>query len=193
MALGFLRATLTVVWRRSWLFVMLNWLFFGFIVVGALLVQAGVIQVYAWPIDVALPVEVDNPLLLIGLIFVLNLVLSSFLVVTLTGFAFFGVSLFFLSLRALLWGMLLNGLSTPMFLAVLPTLILEGEGYVLAASVGVVFGLSWLKPDWVYGGEGLSRSEAAKRSLRECARVYILIALVLFAAAVVETVTLVYI
>lgn len=94
MAFGFLRVALTVVWRRSWLFVMLNWLFFGFIVVGALLVQVGVVQVYAWPFGVVLPVEVVNPLLLVCLIFVFNLVLSGFFVVTLTGFAFSGCRCF---------------------------------------------------------------------------------------------------
>jgi hypothetical protein len=171
----------------------LNWLFFGFIVVGSLLVQAGFAEVYSWPFGEVLPVNADNALFLFGFIFVNNLVLSSFLVVTLTGFVFFGLGVAFLCFRGLLWGVLFSGLSTPMFLAVLPTLILEGEGYVLAAMAGVVLGLSWIRPSWVYRGEGLPRSEAVKRALGECTRIYVLVALILLVAALVETATVVFI
>jgi len=89
-----------------------------------------------------------------------------------------------------LWGVLLNGLLTSQFLAAFPTLILEGEGYVLAALAGVNLGLSLLKPEWAYKGEGLSRLEAVKRALKDCAYTYVLVAIFLFVAAVVETVTI---
>jgi len=192
---NFWRSLFSVVWRRVWFLIVLNWLFFGFIVVGGLLVQAGVVEVYAWPFGEVFPVEAADPLFLVGFIFVFNLVLSGFVLVTLTGFAFFGLSLFFLCLRAFLWGTLLSGLSTPLFLVALPTLILEGEGYVLAALAGVVLGISWLKPNWVFreADEDLSRSEAVKRTLKECARIYVLAALILLIAAVVETATVVFI
>jgi hypothetical protein len=171
----------------------LNWLFFGFIVVGSVFGKMGVVEVYSWPFGEVLPVDVNNALLLVGFVFVFNLVLSGFVLVTLTGLAFFGLPLFLLSFRAFLWGMLLNGLSTPLFLAALPTLMLEGEGYVLAALAGVDLGLSWLKPKLAYAGEDLSRSESVKRAFRDCARIYVLVALLLFAAAVIEAVTLVFI
>jgi len=86
--------------------------------------------------------------------------------------------------------MLLNRLSTPVFLSALPTLILEGEGYVLASLIGIVLGMSWLKPRWAYRGEELSRSEAVKRAFGDCARVYAWVAILLLAGAVVETATL---
>jgi len=73
----------------------------------------------------------------------------------------------------------------------MPTLILEGEGYVLGALAGVVLGLAWLKPRLVYPDETLSRSETVRLAFKECGRIYVLAVLVLFAAAVVETVTLV--
>ena len=77
------------------------------------------------------------------------------------------------------------------FLAALPTLALEGEGYVLAALAGVNLGLAWLKPKWAYRGEDLSRSEAVNKALKECARIYVFVAVFLFVAAVVETITLI--
>jgi len=189
----FLKSCLSVVWKRSWIFVVLNWLFFGFIVLGALLLQFGVVGVYYWPLGETFPVEVGNVFLMVGFIFVFNLILSGFLVVTLTGLAFFGLPVFFISFRAFLWGLLLNELSTPLFLAILPVLILEGEGYVLGALAGVNLGLSWLKPSWAYRSENLSRLEAFKKALKDSARIYILVAAVLFVAAIVETLALVLI
>lgn len=189
----FLKSCLSVVWRRVRVLVMLNWLFFGFIIFGGLLEQSGVVEVYYWPFGEIFPVEVGNAFLTVGFIFISNLILSSFVLVTLTGLAFFGLPLFFISFRAFLWGMLLNGLSTPLFLAALPIVLLEGEGYVLAALAGVNLGLSWLKPSWAYRCEDLSRLEAFKRALKDCARIYVLIAAVLLVAAVVETLMLVLI
>lgn len=86
--------------------------------------QAEVIQLYAWPLGETLPLEASNILLTEGTIFLFNLVLSGFLLVTLTGVGFFVLPLAFLSFRAFLWGMLLNELSTPMFLVVFQRLIL---------------------------------------------------------------------
>lgn len=183
----------SLVWRKGWVLVILNWLFFCFMVVGGLLGQAGVVQLYTWPFGEIFHIEVGNALLMVGVIFLFNLVLSGFVLVTLTGLGFFGLSLFFLCFRAFLWGALLNGLSTPMFLAVLPTLILEGEGYVLAALAGVNLGLSWLKPKWAYRGEDLFRLEAVKRTLKDCARIYVFVAAFLLFGAVVETITLIFI
>jgi len=189
----FLRSLFSVVLRKGWVWVFLNWLFFGFIVVGSLLGQIGVVQVYTWPFGEIFSVDVSNAFLMVGFIFLFNLVLSGFLLVTLTGLGFFGLPLFFLSFRAFLWGVLLNGLSTPLFLAALPTLALEGEGYVLAALAGVNLGLSWLNPRWAYSGEDLSRLEAVKRALKDVGRIYVLVIVFLFAAAVVETLTLIFI
>jgi uncharacterized membrane protein SpoIIM required for sporulation len=189
--LGFLKSGVSVVWKRFLLLVVLNWLFFGGIVVGALLGEAGYLEVYRLPfIEYFSTTEPGNAAFMVLSFFVLNLVLSGFLLITLTGVAFFGLSVCFLLFRALLWGVLLNALSTSLFLAVLPTLILEGENYVLACVAGVNLGLSWLKPQWVYKEENLSRSEAFKRAWRDCAYVYVLVAVSLFVAAVVETATI---
>jgi hypothetical protein len=71
----------------------------------------------------------------------------------------------------------------------LPTILLEGEGYVSAGATGVILGLSWLRPSWI-GQEGISRRESLKRAMKECAYLYVLVALLLLAAALVETLTL---
>ncbi len=188
----FWRSLFSLVWRKSWVLVLLNWLFFGAMVVGALLGQTGIVEVYEWPVgEEVFTAEVSDALLMVASIFLFNLVLSGFLLVTLTGLVFFGLPLAFLLYRALLWGALLNGLPTPSLFVVLPTLILEGEGYVLAALAGVNLGLAWLKPEWAYRAVDLSRLEAVKKAMKDCARIYVLVASFLLAAAVVETMTLI--
>lgn len=183
---------MSVVSRRVLFFMVLNWLFFGSIVVGALLGQSGYVRVFEWPIgEEKFQLETGNIVVLIVTIFLFNLFLSGFLVVTLTGLLFFVLPVVFLCVRGFLWGILLGGLSSSRFLLSLPTLFLEGEGYVLAALAGVVLGLSWLLPKWLRKNEELSRSESVKKAVKECLRIYVLAAIILFVAAIVETATIV--
>jgi hypothetical protein len=169
----------------------LNWLFFGGVVVGALIGQLGFADLRLLPIreEPFLEGIAVSPWLVLE-IFFFNLVLSGFVLLTLTGLAFFALSPIFLLIRALLWGTLHNALSTPALLAAFPTLILEGEGYVFAALAGVILGLAWLKPRLIYPEEELSRSQAVKQAFKESTRICVLAALILFVAAVVETATL---
>ena len=85
-------------------------------------------------------------------------------------------------------GALLAGVPTSNFPLVLPTIILEGEGYVLAALAGVNLGLSWFKPEWIYK-ESVSRREAVRMALRNCFYNG-LVNLFLLTAAIVEVVSL---
>lgn len=64
---------------------------------------------------------------------------------------------------------------------------------MLTALTGVNLGISWAKPKWAYRGEELSRSEAVKKALKDCARIYVVVTLLLFAAAIVGTITAVFI
>jgi hypothetical protein len=191
---SFLRNCLNVVSQRVLFLMVLNWLFFGGMFVGALLGQYGFADSFGWlPVrDEVFQGEIGVSPWLVLVIFFFNLVLSGFVLVTLSGLAFFVLPLVFLSVRSFLWGALLNGLSTSMFLAAFPTLILEGEGYVLAALAGVNLGVSWFKPKWIYGEKELSRKESIKMALKDCLRIYVLVAIFLFVAAVVETVTIVF-
>lgn len=196
MLLGkFFMSCFSLISRRFLLLVALNWLFFGAVVVAALLGQF----LYRPLPYMGEPVGVDGfflgfdwPLMVLS-IFLFNLVLSGFVFVTLPGLVFFPLSVVVLVVRAVLLGVVLNQVPTPVFLAVFPTLILEGEGYVLAALGGVNLGLSWLVPKWTFGEEegGLSRVESFKKALKETARIYVFVVIFLFVAAVVETATLI--
>ena len=188
---SFIRVCVSVVSRRVLLLIVLNWLFFGAMVVGGFLGQGEYVAVYEWPLgEEIFHKEMGNLTFMIVSIFLFNLILSGFIWVTLSGFGFFVFPVVLLLVRAALWGVLLNGLPAPWFFVAFPTLILEGEGYVLAGVAGVDLGLSWLKPEWMYGREELSRLESVKRALKDCARIYVLVVVLLFVAAVVETATI---
>lgn len=191
LVLGFLRACVEVLSKKERFLAMMNLVFFGCILVVALYVQFMFPPPYEGrPVEVPdFLVGVGWPVMVVGIL-LFNLVLSGFVVVTLPGLVFFPLSAVALLYRAFLWGVLLSQLPTPQFLAVLPTVILEGEGYVIASVAGMTLGLSWLKPDWIYEGEGLSRSEALRKALRECGRLYIVVVVVLLLAAIVETFTI---
>lgn len=123
-------------------------------------------------------------------IFVFNLVLSAFVVVTLSGVVFFPLSVAFLVFRAVLWGLLFYTLSASAFAVALPTLVLEGEAYVVAAVAGTVVGISWVKPSWLFKKKELSRFESLKMALNEAKHLYMAVMLLLLAAAIIETITI---
>lgn len=185
----FCRSCSAVLSRRGRFFAVLNVLFFVVLLAIALVSSS----LFAPPpaegelVDVFLGLFDGDWLFMVLGIFVFNLVLSAFAVVTLPGLVFFLLSPVLLLYRAVVWGCLLAFSSSGRFLAALPIVVLEGEAYVLAAVAGTVLGLGWLKPDWVYGGEGLSRREALRRAFKEALRLYVLVALILFVAAAIET------
>lgn len=176
---------------RRKLFVLFNLLFFSCVFVAALFAQfvfppslflgwsPGVPEVFVW----------SGTLLFFG-IFLFNLFFAAFVFVTLPGFVFFPLSVVALLFRAVSWGLLVYDVPSWAFLAALPVMVFEGEAYVVAALAGTVVGVSWLKPKWTYAGEELSRVEALKKGLAEGLRLYMVVALLLFIAAVVETATL---
>ena len=168
--------------RRLWLFTLLNAIFFGGIFASAMATSG----TYLSSDERSVVGDVAAAFLSI---FVSNLVVSGFLLLTVPGLLLFAAPIGVLVWRATLWGTLLNGLSTPAFLAALPTVLLEGEGYVFAGASGIILGLSWLRPSWIEQG-AISRQESLKRAMKECAYLYVLVALLLLAAALVETLTL---
>jgi hypothetical protein len=127
----------------------------------------------------------SNVPLLFVFILCFNLAVGAFAVVTLPGFLFFPLSPAVLVFRAVLWGLLLYPLPAWLFLAALPTMVLEGEAYVLAAAVGTSVGYSWLRPQ-----EDLSRYEALKGAFKRDGKAYVLVFLFLLAAAAVESATI---
>lgn len=193
-ARDFLKSCLSSLSRRGLVFAVVNAIFFGSLFVSALLSQ------FLYPPP---PYEgeharvshlllgMDWPSMLLG-IFLFNLALSAFALVTLPGLLFPPLSLAFLAVRAWWWGALLNQLPTHQFLATLPTLFLEGEGYVTASVAGIILGFSWLKPNWVHKDEGLPRLQSLNKAFRECARIYTLVAVFLLVAAAAETATILH-
>ncbi len=129
-------------------------------------------------------------LLLLLSIFLSNLVLSSFIVVSVPGIVFFPLSTAFLVYRGVIWGLFLHQLPTWVVLVAMPTVVLEGSGYSLAAVAGTLAGASWIKPKWVYAEENLTRNEAFRKALKEFLSLYFFVAIILLVAATAEAATL---
>lgn len=190
-----LSSAFSVVSSRVKLLVLMNFFFFGGILITALVLN------YLFPpqLYADLPKQFsgtffpDNLILSILVLFVFNLVVSSFVIVTLPGLVLFPLSAAFLVYRAFVWGALIYKLPIGIFLLALPTLILEGESYALAAMAGAIVGVSWINPEWIYPMENLQRVESLKNALRELAWLYVLIIIILLVGAVVETAIIVLI
>jgi len=175
--------------RRRTVFVVLNTLFFDCIFLGVLLSQF-LYTPFRYTSESLGILGLDWPWM-ISAIFLLNLVLSGFVMLTLPGLVFFPLSAVVLAIRGVLWGIMLNQTSIVPFWLVLPTFVLEGEGYVLASVAGTILGLSWLEPNWTYKDKHLSRLDALKMALREALCLLFLGAIFLFLAAVVEALTII--
>jgi hypothetical protein len=131
-------------------------------------------------------------LLAIVLTFAVNLVVGSFLYITLPSLIVPFSGLLVGAFRALLWGLMFSPTAVmgAGFLLLLPTMILEGQAYVLIMLAAWVQGMAFLWPNSV--GAKTHRMgywEGVKRS----ARVYVLLAIVLLVAAVVEAVSVIFI
>lgn len=193
LAENFLRSCVNVLLRRSRIFVVFNTLFFDSIFVGVLLSQffyvpssSGVLEslgILTWLRGL------DWPWMIL-VIFLFNLVVGGFVVLTLPGLVFFPLSIVFLTMRGILWGIMWNQPFIVPFLLVLPTFLLEGEGYVLTSMAGTILGFSWLKPNWIHKEKNPSRMDALKTALREALRLLFLGAILLLLAAVLETLTI---
>lgn len=127
----------------------------------------------------------------IGLTVGINLAVGSFVSITLPSLIIPFSGLLMAAFRALTWGVLFSpqigeGLApgelvTGLLLGVL--VLLEGQGYVLAALAAYVQGKAFLRPRTV--GK-TRRPQAYWHGLKESARIYVLVALVLLVAAVYE-------
>lgn len=186
---NFLFKVLHPLLRSSFVWTLLNLLFFNVLAFGFLMEPQPKLLGEGWRFPEFFPVD-GGAVTLAVYIFIFNLSVSAFLVVTLPGLALFIFPTVFLVLRAYHWGVMLSNFPTSVLLAALPTILFEGEAYVVAGVAGTNLGLSWLKPKWVYGDLAVSRREAFKIASKECASLYILVAILLFIAAIIETVTI---
>jgi len=174
--------------KRSSLFTLMNMLYFGSLFVAALMTGQQNRLLNEWMVGESSE-EVNNVVIMFVDIFLFNLAVSGFLLLTVTGLFLFPLPVGMLVFRAALWGSLLSQLPTHVFLATFPTLLLEGEAYIIAGVAGINLGLSWLKPNWL-SKNGSSRRDALEQAVRECGYLYVLVTTLLLAAAIAETFTL---
>lgn len=184
-----LTSTWDVISTRGKIVAIMNILFFGGVFVTVLLVGS------LFPPSLYLGWQPDAPEVFLNLdwpimiewIFLFNLVVSAFVMISLLGAIFFPLSVMSLLYRAFFWGLSIHALPNWLFWALLPVLIFEGEAYALAAVAGSVTGLSWVKPSWLYSETELSRTDSFRKACRESLKLYLIIILLLLVATIVET------
>lgn len=127
----------------------------------------------------------------IGLTFLINLVLASFLQITIPS-AIIPFSGFLIGvLRAVLWGLILSPAHPDLRMSMIPhsiTLLLEGQAYILVLLAAYVQGRALLWPKTA-GVEGHGRGYV--EGLKSTGKLYVLVILILAAAAVYEVIEVV--
>jgi hypothetical protein len=128
----------------------------------------------------------------IGWTFVVNLLIGGFVTITVPSM-FVPFSGFLMGItRAVLWGLLLSPVDPSLRGGMIPhslTLLLEGQGYILALLAVYVSGNTFLRPRSV----GLkTHGEGYVAGLHQTASLYILVTLVLAVAAVYEALEVIY-
>jgi hypothetical protein len=195
-----LAAPLLEIRRRPYLVWAVHLAYFGLVLLGAVLV-------YEWPtVQAVLVASVragiggsGGPLAVAGraygsgsvvraaaVTFLINFLLGSLAVISLPSVVLPGLGAVTAAVRAMTWGLLLGPTSAPAAGAMLPhtgTMLLEGEGYVLAALFGLLIPVYLLQPG--SGGTAWSRFGHA---LRLNVQANVLVALVLAVAAVYEAI-----
>lgn len=133
-----------------------------------------------------------RPLEAMLLTFVFNFFLGSLVVLVAPSLIlpFAGVGIGFV--RAVLWGLLLAPTTPALQAAMIPhslTLILEGQGYILAMMAAWVMGRAFITPSSVGAS---SWTDGYVRGLKDTGRLLLLVAIVLGVAAVYEALEVIY-
>jgi len=128
----------------------------------------------------------------VALTFLVNFFMGSLVVLLLPSLLipFGGVAIG--GFRAVLWGLLLAPTTPELRLAMIPhslTLLLEGQGYVLAIFAAWVFGRAFVSPASVGAN---SRLQGYGIGLKKALLIYVLVALVLALAAIYEALEVIY-
>jgi hypothetical protein len=196
---GVVRGAWRIVCAHRHAYVALNVMYYGLVAVAMMyvaLINPGVQERLLSDVQTSLT---EGPLATVGgvylggnviaaaaLTFLVNLLVGAILTITLPSLIvpFAGIALG--AYRAVLWGLLLAPTTSQLALVMIPhslTLILEGQGYILAILGSFVQGVAFVRPQSV-GGAGHRQGylEGAKRT----ARLYVLVVIVLAVAAVYE-------
>lgn len=168
----FLAAPLLEMKQRSRLLWTVHLLYFGLVIAGSILIyeQAAVQAVLLGKVGELLAAK-SGPLAAAGkaylsgniaraavVTFVINFFLGSLAYITIPSVIFFGAGLILSWLRALMWGLLLAPTIVALAYQMLPhsgTMLLEGEGYILAAFFGCLIPIHTVSSR--LGGNPLSR------------------------------------
>jgi len=184
--MGRLSSYVAVLSNRGKLLVFMNLLFFGSVFITVVVLNWYLPPPFYGEHSSPFPHLLQyDPFWQFWIIFINNLIVSSFLIITLPGFAFFPLSGALLAFRAYIWGELIYNQPPFVLLAALPVIVLEGLAYTIAAVSGIVVGMSWIKPRWLYT-ESVGRKTALKKSAKEFLILYLFIIFFLFIAAIAE-------
>ncbi len=135
-------------------------------------------------------ISAGNILTVILNIFGINSIIGTFLTITVPNMLGLGTLVFIY--RPLLWGLIYAPVSpqdTIILIMVIPTLLLEGTAYIIAFASSIDLVLALIKPEKL---EENSRLKALKKAWIYNLKSYALVLIVLFIAAVVETITIIY-
>lgn len=174
-------------------------IYYGLVIIGMIIgildpsVSTGTGHVISNQFQTGLPgllqaIGTGDIIKVILIIFGFNSVVSSFLQITILNTIGLGIVVFLF--RPLLWGLLYSPTSPQaamLLIFVIPTLILEGIAYVIAFTASIDLILAIIKPKSL--GED-SRLKAWKKAWIYNLKAYVLVLIVLFAAAIVETLTI---
>lgn len=125
--------------------------------------------------------------------FIINLLMGTLLVLTLPSLLFPPLGAVMAAYRAGLWGLMLSPVEPSLRLAMIPhslTLLLEGQGYILAAFAGLVAFKGLIKPERY---NETKRLLGYKEGWKEAAPLYALVVSVLAVAAIYEAASVIWI
>jgi hypothetical protein len=124
----------------------------------------------------------------ISLTFLVNLIIASFLYITIPSLIVPFIGILMGIYRAILWGLIFSPAHPDMQMIMIPhsiTLILEGQAYVLAMFGAYLQGSAFLFPKTV----GLERrGQGYREGLKRTGKLYLLIVLTLLVAAIYEVI-----
>lgn len=202
--MDWLKASIAVVRSNLRAYIILNVLYYGIVGAAMILVagnphvqealtQAVVASFTEGPLSTVFEAYAGgNVLQAMVLTFAVNFFLGSVLVLFVPSLLipFGGVAIGLI--RATLWGLLLAPTTPELKAAMIPhslTLLLEGQGYILAMLGAFVLGKAFVSPSSV---GALRWRDGYASGLKQEARIYILVALVLAIAAVYEALEVIY-
>lgn len=130
----------------------------------------------------------------VGLTFVVNLFLGSVVYITLSSLVIPFLGLLLGGYRALLWGLLFSPTTHTLRMTMIPhslTLLLEGQAYIMVMVAAYVQGKTFIWPKSTEGA--VTHFEGYKAGLKKSMRIYILVVLMLAAAAIYEALEVIFV